>query len=122
MPKILLVEDEKDIREIYKRKLQTNGYDVAEASNGLEAISIYKTFEPDLVLMDIVMPHMDGYETSKKLKEEFPKKNLKVLFITAKDLEPKGILERCKETEACGYVNKLTDFNDILKLIHKLLM
>ena len=65
--KILLVDDESDISDFLSYNLKSAGYSVKVASNGEEGISIAKTFEPDLILLDMMMPEMDGIETCEKI-------------------------------------------------------
>ncbi len=84
MPKILIVDDKKINREILKRYLQSAGYkQVLEASSGREAVEQAKEEEPDLVLLDIVMPAMDGYEVCRQLKNDGQLKNTPVIFLSA---------------------------------------
>lgn len=68
MPKILLVDDAAFMRMRCAKLLTENGYDVAEAENGQEAISKYQSYRPDLVLMDITMPVMDGISATREIK------------------------------------------------------
>ncbi len=70
---VLIVDDAAFMRMMLKDILTKNGYDVVgEAENGLEAISEYKALKPNLVLMDITMPEMDGIQSTKAIKSEFP--------------------------------------------------
>lgn len=68
MPKILLVDDAAFMRMRCAKLLVENGYEVSEAENGQEAISKYQTYSPDLVLMDITMPVMDGISATREIK------------------------------------------------------
>ncbi|HMT34906.1 MAG TPA: response regulator, partial [Chitinophagaceae bacterium] len=61
--KVLVVDDEKDILQIVKYNLELHGYEVDTAENGVDAIAKIKTYKPDLVLLDIMMPHKDGIQT-----------------------------------------------------------
>ena len=67
--KILLVDDESDILDFLSFNLSSAGYDVKTASNGEEGIRIANEFEPDLILLDMMMPEMDGIETCEKIRE-----------------------------------------------------
>lgn len=69
MKKILVVDDEENIRFLYKEELGDEGYEVALASSGKEALELMKADKPDLITLDIKMPEMDGIETLKKIKE-----------------------------------------------------
>ncbi|MBP2017641.1 two-component system chemotaxis response regulator CheY [Symbiobacterium terraclitae] len=68
MPKILLVDDAAFMRMRCSKLLTENGYEVAEAENGQEAVAMYQTYRPDLVLMDITMPVMDGITATREIK------------------------------------------------------
>jgi len=117
MKKILIVDDEKEIRDLIAKKLAQNEYTTLAAASGKEALSICKTNPPDLILLDIAMPEMDGYEICMQLKEEPVTKDIPVLLLTGKDLDPKGIIERYKDTGACGYIPKPATFKELLEKI-----
>lgn len=85
MEKILLVDDEPDILEFLKYNLKKNGYDVATASDGAKAIKKAETFKPDLIILDIMMPLMDGIETCQALRQRTAFKYTPIAFLTAKD-------------------------------------
>lgn len=78
MPKtILIVDDAAFMRMILKDVLTKNGYEVVgEAGNGLEAIQKYKELRPDLTLMDITMPELDGIRATKEIKSQYPEANI----------------------------------------------
>ena len=78
--KILIVEDEVDIRKPIVNKLRRMGFVVTEAANGVEGLAAYKKEKPALVLLDIIMPEMDGLEMSKQLMAF--DKNSQILFLT----------------------------------------
>jgi len=81
MPKILLVDDAAFMRMRCSKLLLENGYEVAEAENGQDAIAKYQSYQPDLVLMDITMPVMDGITATRELKNLDP--NAKVVMVSA---------------------------------------
>ena len=82
--KILLVDDEPDILEIVGYNLKTEGYAVKTASNGLEAIETGKTFKPHLIILDVMMPEMDGIEACERLRK-LPELNHSIItFLTAR--------------------------------------
>ena len=88
MIKILIAEDETDIRELVAFSLTTlGGYEVVKAKNGAEAVELAQQEEPDLILMDVRMPHMTGYEACAKLKEIPETQNIPVAFLSAKGQE-----------------------------------
>lgn len=83
--KILIVDDEIDTLVPLKRSLEVEDYVVVGASNGKEALIKAGTEIPDLILLDLMMPEMDGYEVCAKLKKDEPTKNIPVIILTAKD-------------------------------------
>jgi two-component system alkaline phosphatase synthesis response regulator PhoP len=87
-PDILVVDDESDIVDILKYNLEKeNEYTVHAAYNGTEALAIAKKEKPDLILLDIMMPGMNGFEICKNLKSEPETKRIPVIFLTAKENE-----------------------------------
>jgi two-component system alkaline phosphatase synthesis response regulator PhoP len=88
MIKILIAEDERDIRELIAFSLQgLGGFNVVQASNGVDAVERAVAELPDLILMDVRMPRMTGYEACKKLKENDSTKSIPVIFLSAKGQE-----------------------------------
>jgi two-component system phosphate regulon response regulator PhoB len=87
MKKILIVEDEEDIRELIHFHLFKNKYDVIETGNGNEALSLIKEHKPNLVLLDIMLPGMDGIELCSIIKADAEIKNTKIIFLSAKGEE-----------------------------------
>ena len=80
MSKILVIDDDPDVLEYLRVRLQTHGYDVAAASGGYAALSLCETYKPDLLIVDLVMNDMSGFEVSARVKERFP--GIKTLFIS----------------------------------------
>jgi DNA-binding response OmpR family regulator len=88
VPLILVAEDERDIRELIVITLQTHGLtNVVEARNGEEAIAQARTNKPDLILMDVRMPKMTGYEACKVLKDDPSMNGIPIVFLSAKGQE-----------------------------------
>jgi CheY-like chemotaxis protein len=85
IPTILLAEDHLDSREAMRALLEAHGYRVVEASNGREAVERALDERPDLVLMDIMMPEMDGFEATRVLRSQDPTRSLPILAVTAMD-------------------------------------
>lgn len=69
MAKVLIVEDDESIRNLYKTKLQNSGFDVEAAENGQKGLEVAKKFNPELILLDVMMPVMDGFEMLKQLRK-----------------------------------------------------
>jgi len=80
--KVLLVDDEEDILTMLQSRLTTEGYSVLTARDGVEGLSVAKTWKPDLIILDILMPKMDGTEMSGVLKENPETQNIPILFLT----------------------------------------
>jgi two-component system alkaline phosphatase synthesis response regulator PhoP len=93
MPKtILVVDDEKDIVEMLSYNLRKEGYDVVTATNGREALTQAKNRHPHLVLLDVMMPEIDGLQVMKELKRDKSTESIPVLFLTAKGSETDEIV------------------------------
>ncbi|GGH54139.1 response regulator transcription factor [Dyadobacter endophyticus] len=86
-PKVLVVDDDSDIVELLEYNLTKEGYSVLTASNGRKAIDIAKAFVPDLILLDIMMPQLDGIETGRILRQNPDIRNTYILFLTARSEE-----------------------------------
>jgi DNA-binding response OmpR family regulator len=87
MAKILIAEDERDIRDLVAFTLRFAGYEVFTAANGEEAVELAPKVNPDLILMDVRMPRMTGYEACKLLKANPDMKDIPVVFLSAKGQE-----------------------------------
>ncbi len=86
---ILCADDEKEIRDVFRLYLEQSGYNVLEAENGMQALDILKKEQVDLVLLDIMMPGIDGYRTLKIIRED---NNIPVILVSAKTAESDKIL------------------------------
>jgi DNA-binding response OmpR family regulator len=84
MTKILIAEDERDIRDLINFMLTFSGYDVMAAANGEEALYLAKNEVPDLILMDVRMPRMTGYEACAQMKLDPRLRDVPVIFLSAK--------------------------------------
>jgi DNA-binding response OmpR family regulator len=87
MAKILIAEDERDIRDLITFTLQYAGYTVTATSNGEEAVAKAKEILPDLILLDVRMPRMTGYEACEKIKADPLTDQIPVVFLSAKGQE-----------------------------------
>lgn len=85
--KILIVDDEPDILDILKYNLEKEGFEVQKAKNGKRAIEKAYSFNPDLILLDIMMPQMDGIEVCRKLRDDFKFAQTYIVFLTARSEE-----------------------------------
>lgn len=85
--KVLVIDDEPEITDIIKAFLANAGYNVQVENTALAGIEKIRKFKPDLVLLDIMMPFMDGYEVCAKLKKDPQTAHIPVLFLTGKDVK-----------------------------------
>ncbi|MBU0661612.1 response regulator, partial [Patescibacteria group bacterium] len=81
--KILIVDDNEDVRMILKKTLESNGYSVKDASNGKEALKAAKESPPDIIISDILMPVMDGFQLCREMKADEILKKIPFVFYTA---------------------------------------
>lgn len=115
-PLVLIVDDEPEIRELYGAKLTRAGYAVDSAENGEIGVQKAKEKQPDLVLMDLKMPVMDGMEAFSKLREDPATKDLKVIFLTAFG-DPHTIqsdIKFAKEMSVWDYIKKGESLDNIV--------
>jgi len=121
MKKILVVDDESGISDLIKERLTLNNYTVFTASDGKKAQDIARANQPDLILMDIAMPEMDGYLTCEKLKKDAKTKSIPVILLTGKDLESKSVMERCSACGAYDYLSKMSSLKELLEKVKEVL-
>jgi DNA-binding response OmpR family regulator len=117
--KILIIDDERDYADILRERLQFEGYDVAVAYDGLSGIKMAKDYEPDLVLLDIMMPELDGFETARQFRTTYPFDALKIIFVTAYGRDPNEA-----QKEIIGespFIRKPFNLPELLKVVGKLL-
>lgn len=101
---ILVVEDQEDNRRILRDLLTNSGFDVIEAMNGLEGVSSAETYRPDLILMDIQLPGIDGYEATRRIKANTHLKKIPIIVITSYALSGDDL--KALETGCDAYVAK----------------
>jgi CheY-like chemotaxis protein len=115
LPLILIVDDDANFREIFSTKLQQSGFRIETAENGAESVKKAKLLNPDLVLMDIKMPVMDGAVALLKLRDDPATKNTKVVFLTSLGdprTEMQDLNVKFSETfGAQGYLKKTDDLD-----------
>jgi DNA-binding response OmpR family regulator len=119
MAKILIAEDERDIRDLITFTLSFAGHQVTAASNGEEAVQKALQIIPDLILMDVRMPRMTGYEACKRMKEEDSIKNIPVAFLSAKGQETE--VQTGLQAGAVEYILKPFSPDELTERVKKLL-
>jgi len=119
MTTILLVEDNEMNRDMLSRRLIKRGFDVIIAADGKEGIDFANANIPDLILMDMSLPEIDGWEASKQLKASEPTKNIPLIALTAHAMA--GDKERALQAGCDDYDTKPVDFNRLLKKINAVL-
>ena len=102
--KVLLIEDDKMILDMYTLKFSQEGYDVIQAENGKDGLDSAKKNEPDVILLDIILPQMDGFTVLKLLKEDAKLKKIPVVLLT--NLGQDGDVKKGLELGAKDYLIK----------------
>ena len=102
--KVLVVEDDSFLIKAYVAKLTSAGFDLKTASDGEEALNVLKTFMPDVILLDLVMPRKDGFATLEEIKKQEQFKNTPV--IVTSNLGQKEALDRASSLGATDFVTK----------------
>ncbi len=118
--KILLVEDSKVVQQMYRNKLTFEQFNVLTADNGMEAIKILSQEKPDIILLDLMMPIMDGYKVLQVVKTDPRLANIPVLVFSAKGQSEE--VEKALNLGAAGYIVKATTKpNEVVEQIRKVL-
>ena len=103
-PLVLIVEDQPDLRNLYARQLAISGFDVIEAENGADAITHTASHGPDVILMDLSLPVVDGWEATRRLKNDERTAHIPVVALTAHD--GSGELQRATRAGCDWFVPK----------------
>jgi adenylate cyclase len=117
--RILVVDDEPDVVEFLKKRLEAKEFEVVTASDGVEGLTKAQEAAPDLILLDITMPRRDGFSMLRALRSDNATSRIPVIMITGK-----GQTSDIFEGQALGvddYIVKPLDFDQLLKYIHKYL-
>ncbi|MFQ5916552.1 MAG: response regulator [Candidatus Binatia bacterium] len=117
--RILLVEDNPATMEVMQQELEILGYDVAVARDGAEAVEMANSELPDLIIMDILMPKMDGSEATEQIRKNPKTKAIPILAATAKALPEDR--ERCLASGCNDYIAKPFSYKELQDAIEKLL-
>lgn len=119
MPKILLIDDEIDLVEILKLRLEANDYEVIVATDGEEGLRKAREESPDIIILDLMLPKIDGYKVCGILKFDSKYREIPVIMLTARVREEDKKLG--KEAKADAYITKPFDPQNLLDEIEKLL-
>jgi len=117
--KILIVDDEPSITVPLKFLMEQHRFEVVVVHNGEDALSVMKEFEPDLVILDIMLPGLDGFQVCQTLKEDPERKRVKVIFLSAmtRDLD----IAKGNTLGADAYITKPFSNADVVSLVNDLL-
>jgi diguanylate cyclase (GGDEF)-like protein len=119
--KILIVDDSATVRTGLKGLVERMGHGVAEAENGAEALKLYKQERPGLVLIDVIMPVMDGYEAARRMRETSPDEWVPIIFLSSKEADQD--LDRAIEAGGDDYLVKPVSFvvlNAKIRALHRI--
>jgi DNA-binding response OmpR family regulator len=117
--RILIVDDEEDILEVLKFRLEANDYEVMTASDGQEGLNKARSEKPDLMILDLMLPKIDGYKVCRMLKFDETYKSIPIIMVTAKSQQKDEDLGR--EMGADAYVMKPFEPEILLDKIRELL-
>jgi DNA-binding response OmpR family regulator len=113
--KILVVDDEADLVETIRFSLEVEGFETMVAYNGEEALSLARKENPDLIILDLMLPKLDGYKVCRLLKFDERYKHIPILMLTAKAQERDRLLG--KETGADDYMTKPFDIDQLMEKV-----
>ncbi len=119
MAKILLIEDEESLRELYRKNLMSRNYEVETANDGGDALVKLTQSKPDVIILDILMPNLNGIEVLKILKEDPKLKKIPVLMLTA--VSEINKMKECLEIGAIGYITKGSSADEIVHKVNMIL-
>lgn len=115
--RILLIDDEPDFVDMIKMRLESNDYEVIAADNGEDGIRLAQAEKPDLILLDVMMPGIDGFQTLQRLKADGKTWDIPVVMLTAKR-EMKSI-QRAQDISAADYLIKPCESKDLMAVVRR---
>ena len=120
MKKILIVDDEPEIRELLKMRFEANGFECLTAKDGREAIEIARKEKPSLIILDLIMPNLDGIQAHKILKTDSATKHIPIIAYTAQD--PEIVTKKGKEAiDIIDFVLKPFDHKALIERAQKII-
>jgi len=117
--KVLVIDDEHDLARAVELRLKATGYETEVAHDGVAGVDKAKKTKPNMILLDLVMPKMDGFEVCKSLKSDPETKDIPILIFTA--FGQKKLEEKCKAAGAVATILKPFETNDLLNMINQIL-
>jgi len=117
--RILIVEDKEDLRAMLRDYLTASGYEVVEALDGVEAVALARSERPDLILMDIQLPTLDGYEATRLIKADSEIASTQIVAVSS--FAMKGDEDKARASGCDGYVTKPYSPVKLLALIRSIL-
>ncbi|HOW27436.1 MAG TPA: response regulator [Elusimicrobiota bacterium] len=115
--KIVTADDDPETLEFIKMALEMAGYDVKTASDGRQALEVIKAEIPDVCILDVMMPYVDGYHVAEEISEKLPQ--IKILLLTSRDFGKDKLAIEASGADA--YMSKPFDVNEFLRVIKDLL-
>jgi two-component system, cell cycle response regulator DivK len=119
MPKVLLVEDNEMNRDMLSRRLTRRGFEVVFAADGQQGVDLARSEKPDIILMDMSLPVMDGWEATRRIKEDGTMRRIPVIGLTAHAMS--GDREKAIEAGCDDYDSKPVEIDRLLGKINRLL-
>ena len=117
--RVLIIDDEPELVKAVEVRLKANGYDVEVAYDGKAGIDKAKEVRPDLILLDFVMPMMDGYEVARELMADIEIKQIPIVVLTAS--QQKDLKARFREIGINAFIVKPFETSDLLNMVNKYL-
>lgn len=117
--KVMIVDDNVDTVELLTKRFRAEGYEIAAAHDGEQALRMVREWPPDLIVLDIMMPKIDGYEVCRRLKDDEATQHIPILMLTAKSKVPEKV--KGLDTGADSYLTKPFDYSELAAAVRSLL-
>lgn len=118
-PKVIIVDDDRETRDMLALALDMEGFDVSQAANGLKLISTLQVDRPDLILLDVNMSWIDGFELCRSVHRNDEFREIPVVFVSARN-SPADV-QRGKDAGAADYFTKPVDLNVLIRRVRELI-
>ena len=116
----MIIDDDPSIREVLHINLSARGYEVISLSSGQEALETLHVEKPDLILLDVMMPDLDGWEVLKIMRDHYEENEFKILMLTAKSTDRDKLIGK-SILKADEYITKPFDIDELISIIRKVL-